>query len=354
MDLSVATQSVGNYFINCRSHGAQCTATMSAPNMTPVLAQKGKAGWKDVQIVEDQVGISGGFLGKPYSAASVLIMTQEIHMRFVEVTKKSDWFIKAVGGPKAVKGELGGVKVLDELRKHMTPSPGAAVADSEAVADDVDPMDELDEVLETPCKKPKAKAKPKAKGNTMIQSSIVEVVMPKSPACTGVDNGNFTATLYMMPCGKHCSVERQARLFVRVDCISWLLAYAADEHFFQGVLRVDNAEEPKASNSTAVAGLNIEWDFTSDAWAAEFVSGDKCGTVRILAMKDVSEKLWEKMVEEEVPGAEGNFNEASIVTRKRVSKELLELWCGAIAERQGSAFEKFWGLRSTHKKQKTK
>ena len=138
---------------------------------------------------------------------------------------------------------------------------------------------------------------------------------------------------------------------MRVDCISWLLAYAADEHFFQGVLRVD-IEEPKAGNSTAVAGLNIEWDFTSDAWVAEFVSGDKCGMVRTLAMTDVSEKLWEKMVASEVPGAEGSFNEASIVQRKRVSKELLELWCGAIADKQGSVFEKFWGLRGSNKKQK--
>ena len=219
------------------------------------------------------------------------------------------------------------------------------------VADDVDPMDELDEVMETPCKKPKAKAKPKAKGNTMTQSSIVEVVMPKSPACTGVDNGNFTATLYMMPCGKHCSIERQARLFVRVDCISWLLAYAADEHFFQGVLRVEN-EEPKAGNSTAVAGLNIEWDFTCDAWKAEFVSGEKCGTVRTLAMRDVSEKLWEKMVTSALPGAEGNFSEASIVKRKQVSKELMELWCCALVQRQGTEFKKKWGLRSTQRKQK--
>ena len=323
---------------------------MSAANMMPVHAQKGKAGWNDIHIVEDQVGISGGYHGKPSSAQSILVMNKEIHMRFVEVTKNSEWFLKAVGGTKTQKGDLGRVKVLDELRKHMEVIPGAAVADSDAVADEVDPMDELDDVLETPSKKAKSKAKPKAKGNTMTQSSIIEVVMPKSPPCTGVDNGNFTATLYSMPSKRHCTI-RQAKLFLRVDCISWLLAYAADEHFYQGVLRVDN-EEPKEGNSTAVAGLNIEWDFTSDAWAAEFVSGDKCGTVRKLAMKDVSEKLWEKMVASEVPGAEGNFNEATIVKRKRVSKELLELWCGAIADRQGSVFEKFWGLRSTHKKQK--
>ena len=123
-----------------------------------------------------------------------------------------------------------------------------------------------------------------------------------------------------------------------------MLAYAADEYFYQGVSRVDN-EEPKEGNSTAVAGLNIEWDFTCDTWVAEFVSGDKCGTVRTLAMKYVSEKLWERMVEESVPGAEGTFHEASLVSRKRVSRELLELWCSAIADRQGCAFEKFWGLK---------
>ena len=38
-------------------------------------------------------------------------------------------------------------------------------------------------------------------------------------------------------------------------------------------------------------------------------------------------------------------NEASIVRRKRVCRELLELWCSAIAERQGTWFEKFWGLK---------
>ena len=116
-------------------------------------------------------------------------------------------------------------------------------------------------------------------------------------------------------------------------------------------MRVEN-EEPKEVNSTAVAGLNIEWDFTCDAWQAEFVSGEKCGTVRTLAMRDVSEKLWEKMVTSALPGAEGNFNEASIVKRKQVSKELLELWCGAVAQRQGTSFEKLWGLRSTNKKHK--
>ena len=317
-----------------------------------------------MEIVDDQVGISGGFLVKPVSAPCLQIMTGETHMRFVEVNKNNDWFYKAVGGSKAQKGELGCVRVLDELRKQMETHPNAAVADSieddaavadsNAVEDEDDPMDLLDDHFETPVKKAKSnakpKAKPKAKGSTMTQSSIVQVIMPKSPPCAGVDNGNFTVTLYMMAGRKKCRVGIQ-KLFLRVDCISWLLAYAADEFFFQGVMRVEN-EEPKEVNSTAVAGLNIEWDFTCDAWQAEFVSGEKCGTVRTLAMRDVSEKLWEKMVTSALPGAEGNFNEASIVKRKQVSKELMELWCCALVERQGTEFEKKWGLRSTQRKQK--
>ena len=182
---------------------------MSAPNMTPVLAQKGKSGWKDVHIVEDQVGISGGFLVKPLSAPCLQIVTGEIHMRFVEVTKNSNWFYKAVGGSKTQKGELGCVRVLDELRKHMDTHLNAAVADSNeddtavadsnAVEDEDDPMDLLDDHFETPVKKAKSNAKPKAKPKAMTQSSIIEVIMPKSPPCAGVDNGNFTVTLYMMP-----------------------------------------------------------------------------------------------------------------------------------------------------------
>ena len=332
--------------------------------MTPVFAGKSKEGWKPVEIVDDQVGISGGFLLKPVSAPCLQIMTGETHMRFVEVNKNNDWFYKVVAGSKSQKGELGSVRVLDELRKQMethlntavadSNEDDTAVADSNAVEDEDDPMDLLDDHFETPVKKAKSnakpKAKPKAKGSTMTQSSIIEVIMPKSPPCAGVDNGNFTVTLYMMAGKKKCRAGIQ-KLFLRVDCISWLLAYAADEFFFQGVMRVDN-EEPKEVNSTAVAGLNIEWDFTCDAWKAEFVSGEKCGTVRTLAMRDVSEKLWEKMVTSALPGAEGNFSEASIVKRKQVSKELMELWCCALVERQGTEFERKWGLRSTPRKQK--
>ena len=338
---------------------------MSATNMTPVLARKSKAIWQEVKIVEDQVGISGGFLVKPLSVSCIQVfvkplsapspqeVTDKIHMRFVEVAKNSEWFLKAVGGVKTQKGELGSVRVLEELRNRLSKKCDAAVADDseDDIEKEDDPMDALDDVLETPCKKTKSDAKPKAKGKTMTQSSIVEVIMPKRPPCAGEDDGDFTVTLYLYGLNKHSKMKNVAKVIIRVDCISWLIAYAADEHFFQGVLRVED-EEPKAANSTAVAGLNIEWDFTCDAWKAEFVSGALLGTVRTLAMTDVSEKLWKKMVASSLPGAEGNFKETSVAKKKQVCKEFMELWSGAIAAKNEKVFEKSWGLRNLQRNKK--
>ena len=57
-----------------------------------MYVQKGNAGWNDIHIVEDQVGISGGYLCKPLTAQSILVMNEGIHMRFVEVVKNTEWF----------------------------------------------------------------------------------------------------------------------------------------------------------------------------------------------------------------------------------------------------------------------
>ena len=65
---------------------------MSAASMKPMHVQKGNAGWNDIHIVEDQVGISGGYLCKPLTAQSILVMNEGIHMRFVEVVKNTEWF----------------------------------------------------------------------------------------------------------------------------------------------------------------------------------------------------------------------------------------------------------------------
>ena len=60
-------------------------------------------------------------------------------------------------------------------------------------------------------------------------------------------------------------------VFVRVDCVEWLLAYGADELRLQGVtpMRVVQAA-PQAGNCAAVAGLHLEFDFNATAWWVAF------------------------------------------------------------------------------------
>ena len=47
---------------------------MAAPAITPMLALKNNKEWKNVEIIEDLVGIRGGFLNKPTSAPSLVII----------------------------------------------------------------------------------------------------------------------------------------------------------------------------------------------------------------------------------------------------------------------------------------
>jgi hypothetical protein len=324
---------------------------MIATAVTPMLVKKDSSQWKEVQICEEIVGISGGFLNKPLSAPSIVVMSGNKPQRFVEVVKNSEWFLKAVGGNGTQKGDLKTVNVMEDLRKRLELEITAVAVDNvqAAVADDVaddigeveaDPMDALDDVVETPVKsKPKGNAKPKKK---MSPSTIVQLKMPKRPTCAGGDQEDFTVFMYVKADNKHTS-NSKAKLYLRTDCISWLLAYAADEKFFQGVARVE-VKEPEEGNCAAVAGLNIEWNFTTNAWEAKFVSGEFAGTARELAITEVSEKLWEKMVLDALPGAEGDFQDVTELKKKQVCKALMTLWCQAIASKQGKEFEQCWGL----------
>ena len=50
------------------------------------------------------------------------------------------------------------------------------------------------------------------------------------------DREEVTISVYVKPLGKHAS-QAAIPSYVNTNCLSWLLAYAADELFFQGVVR---------------------------------------------------------------------------------------------------------------------
>ena len=94
-----------------------------------------------------------------------------------------------------------------------------------------------------------------------------------------------------MPPGSANRLSRN--LFLGVDSIDWLLAYAADEFHFQGV--VPACPAPTAhpvGNCAAVAGLYLEWDFSANKWEAQFLEGPFAGRTKHMSIHDLDQRLW--------------------------------------------------------------
>ena len=90
--------------------------------------------------------------------------------------------------------------------------------------------------------------------------------------------------------------SRFTSIYLRHDCLDWLLSYAADQHHFQGVERYDPvASTLELANCSAVAGLRLTWDFSGKAWDAEFVAGAFKGGRKTFAVADLTKEQWEMM-----------------------------------------------------------
>ena len=95
-------------------------------------APRGFSPWQTVQVHTASVHLQAGFCGaRPYVAHS---------RRFVRSHKHSRWFICAVAGPRAKKGDITAVKVLEDIRLKFLGTESCvddatAVADTAAVAE---------------------------------------------------------------------------------------------------------------------------------------------------------------------------------------------------------------------------
>ena len=133
-------------------------------------------------------------------------------------------------------------------------------------------------------------------------------------------------------------------LYIQVDCLDWLLAYAADELYFQGVARVSPERPPitKRANCTAVADLSLQWEFVTKAWEAEFVSGPFAGSTRRFAVDDLTTARWAKL--RDSGQVEGHAGRSVSIVMKEKAKEFIIRWCHAIASNGGDEFEEEWAL----------
>ena len=321
--------------------------------ITPVSAPPTKKGaWQPVSTFQGLIGISGGFCRKPLGAQSIEWTSGNKTHRFVELAKNAEWFLKGVGGAKTQKGDLKAVTVLDEIRDKLnsTAEP-SAVAGPSAVADGddddaPDPMDALDEVPDTPLKATKKAVRTPQKKTA--RSMVTELQMPQRPLCVGSAE-TTTVCLYLKPNNRNI---KSASIYIRVDCIDWLLAYAADELFYQGVKRDTAADEDlKVANCPAVADVNLEWDFTTHAWEAEFLTGPFQGVTRSFGIADLTAARLARLRSVGIGQPDPRSPTSALPTKKQVAKEFITLWCDAICKERDS-FETDWELSTATKRRR--
>jgi len=168
--------------------------------------------------------------------------------------------------------------IRDEYQKACGEIPDdetavAEVADGQAGVRDKkendDPMEELEDIVDrAAAAKPKAKAKPKKYSQGAKRAEVQELKMPIHPTCS---QSTKTIYVYRKPSQR---ARNNTSLYLRSDCLEWLLSYAADERHFYGVERNEEAQlDDETGNCPAVADLRLTWDFTGKAWDAEFVAG---------------------------------------------------------------------------------
>ena len=310
--------------------------------------------WRDVSITDAQITIKGGFNAKGELADSIQYKCADnVTHTFVALHKEAQWFYKGVGGVR--KGELKSVNVLAMIRQRASEadfqlitsetSPAVAGGDSQSSADaaDDDPMEAmvaLDSVAEALSNRSSTK---KRKVN---RASVQELQVPTRPQCVDTASEEQTTIfVYTQPTRKNCVAH------LRVDCIPWLLAYAADELACQGVSCCDAASDstPQKANC-AIDNVHLEWHFDSKHWVATFVGGHAQGEFLEFGPRDITPALLKKLRALEL--ANGWYSKSSSESNKSAAKEYSLIWCKAVHEmRIAEHTATFQGLLSPASKQ---
>ena len=105
--------------------------------------------WRPTKVRTESIAIQAGFGGKcQHVAPSIVYNMGGEHLNFVHMHKQSRWFLSAIAGPRANKGEVTAAHVLDLVRGKFfgaeeNEDDTTAVVDLAAVAEknagDVDP-----------------------------------------------------------------------------------------------------------------------------------------------------------------------------------------------------------------------
>ena len=172
-------------------------------------------------------------------------------------------------------------------------------------------------LLETP-KKCKPRKTKEAKRPTDLMRAID---MPKRPSCAGSECAEIkTVHMHVRP--------NSTALWIRLDCIDWLVSYAADEHYYQGVSRSDPL------TAVAAKDYEIEFDYNDKAWDCNINVGvDKGVTLRLCATR-ITKEMYEKTAASDPTTFDVWWSKAGVTIKRKACREYLSLW--ALAAVQGS------------------
>jgi hypothetical protein len=326
-------------------------ADMADAIVVPVSGRTdGPHKWHPISVACDSVIIRGGY-NTSREPANSLTMDDGLGLvdsvrTFVELDKNARWFLKGVGGSKITKGDLKAVEVMSMIRatlKHREAASrhrGAAAAIAEQIVDEfvdpttvvTDPMDALD-ALDDMDQPAQPKAHKYRKLTSHDRRALVEQLsVPTRPSCTGRGgDGTTTITIYRLPMADRRS---NGHLYLRTDCIGWLLAYAADELHYQGVVAPCPVPQSRPANCAAVAGLRMEWAFATQEWACEFVDGPLLGTKHRFAVRDLTKDQFDDMRANNKLDA--YWSNATLVDKKGVAKDIAMSWGHSTAARGGA------------------
>ena len=347
-----------------------CAGTAVADeSLTPVCLSTTRkhAKWNPVNVSDCCITITGGFNRTPSVAPSVQYTQGHKQHTFVELNKNAPWFLKEVGGSDIQKGDLKPVQVLHDLRAKYNDAYAAAVAADEDAAvaehnaievdgdknaavaghdangvagdEDDDPMNALDDLVTSTHK---ATPTPKAAVRTKQRPDRAEmkfIAVPTRAPCVVCDH--FATTLvcvYRKP-----GPRNNTRLYLRVDCLDWLLSYAADELHYQGVTRIDPEPNDQEPNCDAVADLHLAWDFNERQWVATFVAGQFAGVTKRFGAKDITPQQWSAM-RMTMKTSGRDLARTPLIEGKAATKEFIIMWCAAIVNNTGDAFKEEWQL----------
>ena len=294
--------------------------------------------WKSVCILTDYIAIEGGFSKHPFQGQCVTMDD----VRYVHVKKNAPWFVAAVGGPNAKRGGLPAVRILDLLGAKLFGKSYTEVGDEDqdcsrgedgelddGELDDAgaehDPMNELEECApeaETPKKTAVAAKKKQAKRPSPL---VREIIMPKRPPCVA-EGGNHKVHVFVRP--------NSRALYLRIDAIDWLVSYAADEHYYQGVRCCEDAPSEDKPD------FDLDYDYEDKAYICKINVGVNEGKVHRMGARHLTKELFEKIAD--TLDCLGYWSKATPTLKRRACREFITRWRKAALEGSLQAFQDEW------------